>query len=1410
MAKRSRRPARPAPWLEELEDRVVPTLLGQQLFPSDYPWNQNISNAPVAANSAAVIAHIGNSVGIHPDWGEDSPSNGDSPLYGIPVNVVHGNAAGVTKVNFVIDNYPGESDLLPVPMPANPVIEGDYQNGPNLNGPGYGEDGNPNQRGDSHLLIYDVDNNVAYELYGVTRPGDPTLFPNNNDVELPHTDGLWHAAQETVWNMASDSFRSLGETSADAAGLSILAGLARPDEGLPTSQGGQGAIDHALRFTLPSSDVNPQYIYPASHVVNESSASDKLPFGSRLRLMDTPAVNAVIATLGPEAQVLAHAMQQYGLVLADIGSAMYVTGASASVDASNNIQLTWDMDDVLGLHALTASDFQVVNLTPQVTGLSAGSGAAGSTITVVGQNFSGAAGHLTVLFGNTPSPSVTFVDDSHLTAVVPAGSGTVAVQVQSGVVATDPNNPADNVNNPVFGYGVSATSAADQFTYTGRPVSAANSTAGFASPTVASGGADLLTLAVVDTAGNPVTGLASAAFGFSLSGGSKGAFGPVTGTATPGTYTTSFTGATAGGPSTLAVTVAGVTLTEQPTVQVTVGPVSGTRTTAAFASATVAFGGTDTLTLVVQDAAGNAITGLLGSAFGLSLTGGSTGSFGPVTETAKKGTYTATFTGTGSETAGTLTVTVSGVTLSARPTVTVGPPPSHPSGPISTTQPAFNWPAVSGAAGYELYLVDQTTGANPALVVPNITGNTYQLGAAQALTPGDSYTWYVGAQSTNGTPAFSNGLSFSVAPLTAPTPTGPSGSIAAAAGYDTPALTWDAVPGANHYVLYVLDDTTGAAAVSGASAAGTATSYTVASGLTPGHHFTWYVAAATGDNSEVVWSSPQNFTLASYGSPTVTGPGGAVAAANGYDTPTFTWDAVTGANHYLIYLVDAAAPSSPLLDYVSVSGTSYTSAVPLTPGHGYTYFVAAASANNAFTAWSTSQTFTLGTYGSPAVTGPGGTVAAANGYATPTFTWGAVTGADHYLIYLVDDAAPGSPLLDYVSVSGTTYTSAVPLTPGHGYTYFVAAASANNAFTAWGTAQAFTLGTYGKPAVTGPGGTVAAANGYATPTFTWGAVTGADHYLIYLVDDAAPGSPLLDYVSVSGTTYTSAVPLTPGHGYTYFVAAASANNAFMAWSTSQTFTLGTYGKPTVTGPSGALAPTSGYDTPTLTWNAVAGANHYLICLVDEAAPGSPVLNYVSVPGTSYTVSQGLTPGHAYTYFVAAASAGNAFTAWSSSQAFTLGTYGKPTVTGPSGTLAATSGYDTPTLTWNAVAGANHYVLYLVDAAAPNSPVLDYVSVTGTSYTVSQGLTPGHGYTFDVAAASANTAYTAWSLPQNFTLASMSAPAVTGPSGTVAAAAGYDTPTFTWNAVAGASRYTVCVIDDTTGAAAVYTTVTGTS
>ena len=454
-------------------------------------------------------------------------------------------------------------------------------------------------------------------------------------------------------------------------------------------------------MTLPGRDVNPQYLYPASHQVSESQAADKVPFGARLRLADTPAVNALIAAMPPQSQIIARAMQQYGLIVADIGSAMYVTGASATIDSVDSPQtdLTWDTNDIFasnGLRVLTAGDFQVVDLTPRVASLSRTSDTPGSTITITGQNFSGAAGNLGVYFGNTSATSVQVLSDTQIAAVVPAGTSRVAVTVQSGLVETDniSDNPNANVNAPIFGYGKSASSPADLFTFLPAGPNRANSTAQFASATGASGTADVLTITVTDAAGNAVSGLPASAFTLQLTGGtSTGSFGTVTESSTAGTYTVPFTGAIAGSTDTLTITVNGISLARRPTIRVTPGALGAGASTVQFATPGVVAGHRDIVTIVARDAAGNAIRSLAASAFAFALAGGSGGKFGAVSVTAVAGTYVARFTGTTAGSASTLTATVAGVALAAAPTVTVTP--AAVSGAASTAVFATS-PVVSG------------------------------------------------------------------------------------------------------------------------------------------------------------------------------------------------------------------------------------------------------------------------------------------------------------------------------------------------------------------------------------------------------------------------------------------------------------------------------------------------------------------------------------------------------------------------------------------------------------------------------------------------------------------------------------------------------------------------------------------
>jgi len=416
-------------------------LLGSNLFPADNPWNQNISQAPAATNSVAIMNSIIGRYGnahFHPDFGQDYQA-ADDPLYGIPYNVVHGNST--PKVRVVIDGYPDESDVQNAPIPGNAVIEGDTQTGPTV-----GLD----NRGDSHLLVWDEDNNVAYEFYQASRPSE-------------NTDAMWHAAQESVWDMKTNSFRTLGWTSADAAGLPILPGLARPDEALPVAQGGQGVIRHALRLTLPNAIILNQYLYPGSHTANpgNTNVSIQPPMGARFRLKAATDISA----LNPQAKVVAQAMKDYGLIVADNGSAFYVTGASYSVNTNNQFALTWNDDDIQdtthGLKSLLFTNFEVVDLFPAVTNVSPAQGVAGASVTISGRNYSGAAGRLSAWFGSNQVPA-TVTDDAHVTALAPSGSGTVDVRVQSGV--GNANSPA-NYTSPVWGYGLSATSSVARFAY---------------------------------------------------------------------------------------------------------------------------------------------------------------------------------------------------------------------------------------------------------------------------------------------------------------------------------------------------------------------------------------------------------------------------------------------------------------------------------------------------------------------------------------------------------------------------------------------------------------------------------------------------------------------------------------------------------------------------------------------------------------------------------------------------------------------------------------------------------------------------------------------------------------------------------------------------------------------------------
>jgi hypothetical protein len=274
------------------------------IFPADNAWNKDISQSPVDPYNSQIIAALG-SYSVKADFGSGLWEG--API-GIPYVVVCGSQKKypVTfRANSTDDNYGDESDAGPYAIPLNAPIEG-------------------NGVGDKHVIAVDKENRVLYELFNATLNGNH-----------------WEASSGAIFDLKSNTLRTEGWTSADAAGLPIFPGLVRYDEIA------KGEIDHPIRFTLTKPNVKPAYISPARHKVNSTGGQYSLPFGARIRLKSSFDISGYSATN----QIILKAMKKYGLILADIGSNLYVTGAPDD---------RWNNDDLQQLGKVKGSNFEVV------------------------------------------------------------------------------------------------------------------------------------------------------------------------------------------------------------------------------------------------------------------------------------------------------------------------------------------------------------------------------------------------------------------------------------------------------------------------------------------------------------------------------------------------------------------------------------------------------------------------------------------------------------------------------------------------------------------------------------------------------------------------------------------------------------------------------------------------------------------------------------------------------------------------------------------------------------------------------------------------------------------------------------------------------------------------------------------
>jgi hypothetical protein len=281
-----------------------PTIASCPLQPADNVWNIRVGGLPLATNSASFVSTIGNGGALHPDFGAATWDGG--PI-GIPFVTVPGDQPKV-DVTF---SYDDDSDPGPYPVPANPPIEG-----------------GPQSSGDRHILIVDTGHCLLYELYAA----------------YPQLDGSWHAGSGAIFDLNSNTLRPDTWTSADAAGLPILPGLVRYDEVA------SGAILHALRFTAPVTQK--KHVWPARHDASDDTSATVPPMGQRFRLKASFDFSTYPATV----KVILTALRDYGMILADNGSAWYLSGVPDS---------RWNDDElVTWLKKVPGSAFEAVDVLP--------------------------------------------------------------------------------------------------------------------------------------------------------------------------------------------------------------------------------------------------------------------------------------------------------------------------------------------------------------------------------------------------------------------------------------------------------------------------------------------------------------------------------------------------------------------------------------------------------------------------------------------------------------------------------------------------------------------------------------------------------------------------------------------------------------------------------------------------------------------------------------------------------------------------------------------------------------------------------------------------------------------------------------------------------------------------------------
>lgn len=303
-------------------------MAGLQVFPRDNAWNEDISRRPLLTNTDAMITQIFSELNA---VGTNSPklrAFKEMNFIFVPNN------QPLVPIQFV--TYPGESDPSPYPIPTNLPIEGwpsetGAQTLTQVQTDSFGNGG------DRHSIIIQPGTGYIWETWETLLQTSPTNH--------------WEASNGARFNITNNTLRPAGWTSADAAGLSMLAGLVRYDECQ------RGEIEHAVRMIVKHT--RREYIYPATHYASSPSTTNaNIPaMGQRLRLK---ASFTAPANWTKEEKAIVAALKKYGGLIADNSSSFF----SISVVPD----LRWSSSAFSHITGLSVTNFEVVQTTGPTEG----------------------------------------------------------------------------------------------------------------------------------------------------------------------------------------------------------------------------------------------------------------------------------------------------------------------------------------------------------------------------------------------------------------------------------------------------------------------------------------------------------------------------------------------------------------------------------------------------------------------------------------------------------------------------------------------------------------------------------------------------------------------------------------------------------------------------------------------------------------------------------------------------------------------------------------------------------------------------------------------------------------------------------------------------------------------------------